>query len=195
MAYGFAAVCAPAIVLSPIFFRYWISPDFARVSAPDRANIPGMWMAGLSLVGFTLLQSQGRADLTGKLSMIEFLPFMGLLWALTVTFGIVGGGYGAWSFTLHGGRLGDNLGLWNEKEGPSSAAAPAALLVATLVVARFFLGSNILVDLLGAGFAASAAIALSLVFSEDWRAFMRSLVNRARLFAASLTTKAFRPGG
>ena len=29
MAYGFAAVCAPAIVLSPIFFRYWVSADFA----------------------------------------------------------------------------------------------------------------------------------------------------------------------
>ena len=72
---------------------------------------------------------------------------------------------------------------------------PAALLVATLVVARFFLGSNVLVDLLVAAFVASAAIALSLVFSEDWRSFMRSLMNLVRLFAATLTAKAFRPGG
>ena len=195
MAYGFAAVCAPAIVLSPIFFRYWISPDFARVSAPvAQILFPGMWMAGLSLVGFTLLQSQGRADLTGKLSMIEFLPFMGLLWALTVTFGIVGAA-GAWSLRCTADALAIFWASGMRRKDLLPLLPPAALLVATLVVARFFLGSNILVDLLGAGFAASAAIALSLVFSEDWRAFMRSLVNRARLFAASLTTKAFRPGG
>ena len=114
MAYGFAAVCAPAIVLSPIFFRYWISADFARVSAPvAQILFPGMWMAGLSLVGFTLLQSQGRADLTGKLSMIEFLPFMGLLWALTMTFGIVG--RVRLELALHGGRPGDFLGFRNEE--------------------------------------------------------------------------------
>jgi hypothetical protein len=57
------------------------------------------------------------------------------------------------------------------------------------------LGSNVVVDLLVAALTAAAAIALSLIFSEDWRAFMRSLVNRARLFAASFTAKAFRPGG
>jgi O-antigen/teichoic acid export membrane protein len=32
MAYGFAAICAPAIILSSTFFRYWISADFAVVS-------------------------------------------------------------------------------------------------------------------------------------------------------------------
>src|SRR6185312_799189 len=77
MAYGFAVICAPAIILSPTFFRYWIGPDFALVSAPvAQILFPGMWMSGLSLVGFTLLQSQGRADLTGKLSMIEVVPFV-----------------------------------------------------------------------------------------------------------------------
>ena len=162
MAYGFAAVCAPAIILSPIFFRYWISADFAQVSAPvAQILFPGMWMAGLSLVGFTLLQSQGRADLTGKLSMIEFLPFMGHplgfdhdLWDC----------WRGWrlELALHGGRPGDFLGFRNEKADLLPLLPPAALLVATLVVARFFLGSNVLVDLLVAAFVASAAIALSL---------------------------------
>ena len=97
MAYGFAAVCAPAIILSPTFFRYWIGADFALVSAPvAQLLFPGMWMTGLSFVGFTLLQSQGRADLTGKLSMLEFLPFVTILWALTVRFGIAGAAF-AWS--------------------------------------------------------------------------------------------------
>ena len=34
MGYGFAAICAPAIILSPTFFRYWIGGDFALVAAP-----------------------------------------------------------------------------------------------------------------------------------------------------------------
>lgn len=133
-------------------------------------------MAGLSLVGFTLLQSQGRADLTGKLSMIEFLPFMGLLWALTVTFGIVGAA-GAWSLRCTADALAIFWASGMRRRDLLPLLPPAALLVATLVVARFFLGSNVLVDLLVAAFVASAAIALSLVFSEDWRSFMRSLVN------------------
>ena len=89
MAYGFAAIRAPAIILSPTFSLLDRS-YFAVISAPvAQILFPGMWMSGLSLVGFTLLQSQGRADLTGKLSMLEFLPFW-ILRGLTLTFGIVG---------------------------------------------------------------------------------------------------------
>ena len=68
MAYGFAAICGPAVILSPTFFRYWIGADFAMVSAPlAQILFPGMSMGALSLVGFTLLQSQGKANVTGKL--------------------------------------------------------------------------------------------------------------------------------
>jgi hypothetical protein len=85
MAYGFAAICAPAIILSSTFFRYWISADFAVVSAPvAQVLFPGMWMGALSMVGFTLLQSQGRAGITGKLHMTEFLPFAAILWGATL---------------------------------------------------------------------------------------------------------------
>jgi O-antigen/teichoic acid export membrane protein len=34
MAYGFAAICAPAMILSPTFVRYWLGADFAVVAAP-----------------------------------------------------------------------------------------------------------------------------------------------------------------
>jgi O-antigen/teichoic acid export membrane protein len=97
MAYGFAAICAPAMILTSTFFRYWIGADFATFAAPvAQVLFPGMWMGALSLVGFTLLQSQGRADVTGKLNMVEFLPFVAIFWGLTVTFGIVGAA-AAWS--------------------------------------------------------------------------------------------------
>jgi O-antigen/teichoic acid export membrane protein len=97
MAYGFATICAPAMILAPTFFRYWIGADFAAVAAPvAQVLFPGMWMGALSLVGFTLLQSQGRADVTGKLNIVEFLPFVAILWVLTQSFGIVGAAT-AWS--------------------------------------------------------------------------------------------------
>ena len=117
MAYGFAAICAPAIILSPTFFRYWVGPDFALISAPvAQILFPGMWMSGLSFVGFTLLQSQGRADLTGKLSMLEFLPFLADYLEFDPHL------RDRWRSrrldpAVHGGRLRDLLGFWNEKEG------------------------------------------------------------------------------
>ena len=124
MAYGFAAVCAPAIILSPTFFRYWIGADFAAISAPVAQFLfPGMWMAGLSFVGFTLLQSQGRADVTGKLNLIEFLPFLAILWGLTQAF------RDRWrccrlEFAVHDRWVGDILGFRNKEEGPPSFGAP-----------------------------------------------------------------------
>ena len=65
MGFGFAAVCGPAIILSPALFRLWLGADFAQTAAPvAQILFPGMWMWGLSFVAFTLLQAQGRADLT-----------------------------------------------------------------------------------------------------------------------------------
>ena len=88
---GMAGICAAAMIMAPSFFRYWIGADFALVSAPvAQVLFPGIWMAALSLVAFTLLQSQGRADVTGKLNIVEFVPFVAVLWGLTHAFGLVG---------------------------------------------------------------------------------------------------------
>jgi O-antigen/teichoic acid export membrane protein len=186
MAYGFAAICAPAMILSWTFFRYWISADFAMVAAPvAQVLFPGMWMGALSLVGFTLLQSQGRADVTGKLNIIEFLPFVAVLWGLTVAFGIVGAA-AAWSFRC----IMDALAmLWlsgMKRKDLLPLAPPGALLAASLVVARF-LGPNVLVALPVAAFAASASVALGCLFSEDWRTLILAQVNRARVVFGNMT--------
>jgi O-antigen/teichoic acid export membrane protein len=194
MAFGFAAICAPAIILSPVFFRYWVGGDFAMISAPvAQILFPGVWISGLANVGFTLLQSQGRADLTGKLNVLEFLPFVAILWSLTLTFGIVGAA-AAWSlrcavdvsaiFWASGMRKRDLLPL----------LPPGALLLAALVIGRL-LGSDLLLDILVAAFVAAAAVALGYLFSEDWRALMQELLSRVGGFVGSLTAKTFRPGG
>ena len=190
MAYGFAAICAPAIILSPTFFRYWIGADFATVAAPvAQVLFPGIWMGALSLVGFTLLQSQGRADVTGKLNIIEFLPFVAILWGLTLAFGIVGAA-AAWTLRC----VVDALAmLWlsgMKRRDLLPLLLPVALLVASLVIARF-LGSNILVDCPGRGVRRrSASFALGYLFSEDWRRLILAQANRARVVLGSLTSRA-----
>jgi O-antigen/teichoic acid export membrane protein len=97
LAYGYGAICAPAIILAPVFFRYWIGDDFAAVAAPVAEILFfGAWLNGLANVPFALLQSQGRPDVTGKFHAAEMLPFIGILWGLTSAFGIKGAAL-AWS--------------------------------------------------------------------------------------------------
>jgi O-antigen/teichoic acid export membrane protein len=185
MAYGFATICAPAMILSPTFFRYWIGADFATVAAPvAQVLFPGIWMAALSLVGFTLLQSQGRADVTGKLNIIEFLPFVGVLWGLTVAFGIVGAA-AAWSLRC---TLDALVMLWlsGMKRGDFFLLLPpAALLIASLILARF-LDSSVAVTFPVAAFIGAASFALGYLFSEDWRRLTLAQVNRARILLGGL---------
>jgi O-antigen/teichoic acid export membrane protein len=189
MAYGFAAVCAPAIILSPTFFRYWVGADFAMVSAPvAQLLFPGMWMSGLSLVGFTLLQSQGRADLTGKLSMLEFVPFVAVLWGLTVKFGIVGAAF-AWSLRCTADALAIFWASGMRRRHLLPLLPPGALLIVALVLSRS-LGSDPLLDFLVAALTAFAAVALSYVFSEDWRTLIIGLAKRARGFASGPANRA-----
>jgi O-antigen/teichoic acid export membrane protein len=189
MAYGFAAICAPAMILSWTFFRYWIGADFATVAAPvAQVLFPGMWMGSLSLVGFTLLQSQGRADVTGKLNMIEFLPFVATIWVLTESFGIVGAAT-AWSLrcTVDAAAM-----LWlagMKRKDLVGLAPPAALLAGALGVARL-LGPNIVTNFLAAALAGSASVVLGYLFSEDWRKLILAQLSRARVLVGSLTHRA-----
>ncbi len=184
MAYGFAVICAPAMILSPTFFRYWIGADFATAAAPvAQVLFPGMWMGAVSLVGFTLLQSQGRADVTGKLSIVEFLPFVAILWSFTIAFGIVGAA-AAWTLRCTVDAL---AMLWlarMKREDFLTLAPPGALLAATLVVARV-LGSSILEDFLAAAFVGTAALILGYLFSEELRRLILAQANRALVVLTS----------
>jgi O-antigen/teichoic acid export membrane protein len=189
MAYGYGAICAPAMILSPVFFRYWIGADFAAVSAPVAQMLfPGIWLGGLSLICFTLLQSQGRADVTGKLSIIEFLPFLAILWGLTIAFGIVGAA-AAWTLRCAADTVAMLLLSGMKRKNLLPLLPPAALLVAILVMGRF-LGSGILVNFLAAVLAGSALVVLGFLFSEDWRNLVLAQFNRGRDLVGSLTHKA-----
>jgi O-antigen/teichoic acid export membrane protein len=149
---------------------------------------PGMWMSALSLVGFTLLQSQGRADVTGKLNLIEFLPFVGIFWSLTLAFGIVGAAV-AWTFRCTVDAL---AMLWlsgMKREDFAVIVPPAALLVVSLVIARF-LEPSILITFPVAAFVAVAAFVLGYLFSDDWRRLTLAQLSRARTVIGNLTNRA-----
>jgi O-antigen/teichoic acid export membrane protein len=186
MGYGFAAICAPAIILSPTLFRYWIGADFALVAAPvAQILFPGMWMWALSFVAFTLLQSQGRADVTGKLHIAEFVPFLVLLWVLTLAFGIIGAAI-AWSLRC---AL-DALALfWLSgipRRSVLSALLPAVILTASFLASQI-IGSGVATALVAAIAAGAACVALGYSFCEDWRRLTQLALARARRFGDSLT--------
>jgi O-antigen/teichoic acid export membrane protein len=97
LAYGFAAMIAPAILLSGPFFKLWVGAAVAAVSTPvAQILLIGAWANGVAFLPFALLQGQGRPDITAKIHLIEVVPFIGLLWLLMRHFGLPGAAV-AWS--------------------------------------------------------------------------------------------------
>jgi O-antigen/teichoic acid export membrane protein len=91
LAYGYSVVCAPAIVLTPIFFRYWIGIDFSAIASPVAELLFfGAWINAIAFVPYILLNSQGRPDITGKCHLAQLVPFIAILWVMTSAFGIIG---------------------------------------------------------------------------------------------------------
>ena len=128
LAFGYAIVCAPAIVLAPTFLRYWIGPEFAISAAPIATILfVGAWVNALAFVPYELVQSQGRADLTGKFHAAEALPFVAVLWSLTSAFGLVGAAV-AWSLRV----TIDGLCLFKASRMPGGALHQAIVPLALL---------------------------------------------------------------
>jgi len=79
-----------AIALLPLL-QAWVGADFAAKSLQvTEWLLPGVLANGFAHVPYALLQSAGRADITGKLHVLELPLYAVLLVALTATYGIVG---------------------------------------------------------------------------------------------------------
>jgi O-antigen/teichoic acid export membrane protein len=71
--------------------------DFARSAAPVAAIIAiGLFANCCAQAPFAWIQAAGRADVTGKLHLLQLVPYVCALLALTYQFGIVGTAV-AWS--------------------------------------------------------------------------------------------------
>lgn len=79
------------VLLAHPLLAAWISPDFAdHASAPLQIMAVAALFSGLAQVPYTMLQGRARADLTGKLHIIELPLYLVLLYALVINFGVVG---------------------------------------------------------------------------------------------------------
>lgn len=83
-------VCLGILGIHP-FISLWINPDFAEKAAPvGEIILLGLWINGLAFLPFSLLQSQGRPDITAKFHAYELIPFLGVLWLGMQWFGLQG---------------------------------------------------------------------------------------------------------
>jgi O-antigen/teichoic acid export membrane protein len=69
----------------------WISPAFAAGSQHVlQILVVGVAINAVAWVPFSAIQSQGRADLTARLHLAELPLYLGVLYTLTQTFGVIG---------------------------------------------------------------------------------------------------------
>jgi O-antigen/teichoic acid export membrane protein len=89
--------CGVLAGLAEPLLSAWMGGDFARSAAPVAAIIAiGLFANCCSQAPFAWIQAAGRADVTGKLHLLELVPYVCVLVALTWQFGIVGTAV-AWS--------------------------------------------------------------------------------------------------
>ena len=79
------------IAFAPEWLGLWLGPEFAREAAPLAQGLAAAIYVNIAgQMAYTLLQASGRADVTGKLHLIELLPYLGALYLLLPVFGTVG---------------------------------------------------------------------------------------------------------
>jgi O-antigen/teichoic acid export membrane protein len=164
LAYGYAMLCAPGILLAQPFLASWLSPSFAELGGPvARILLIGGWVNGLAFIPFSLLQAKGRPDLPAKFHLLEIVPFIGVLWALSSLFGLKGAAL-AWSLRVVGdaGLLMVGAGM---RIRMIRAIAPAAgLMAACFLVAETVPLSNLSAFAVGC-VAALINVGLAMIFS------------------------------
>jgi O-antigen/teichoic acid export membrane protein len=91
---------AVLFIFAPELLNAWLGPEFGRSSSTAARWLCVGWLNVLvARTNSTVLQATGRPDLLAKTHLGELLPYLALLWWLTVRFGIAGASI-AW--TLRG---------------------------------------------------------------------------------------------
>lgn len=177
----------PAVVFMMLagrpFFTYWFSPDFGRESTgPFYVIVIGLFCNVLGYFPYTAIMAAGRSDIFAKMYWAELLPYLLLLWWLTVMFGPIGTA-AAWSlrafsdafllFTLarrvgHVTYMHPNL--------PQFLAA-VAVMVSPLTALLYFREINIQMVLISfAAAALYATIVFTRVLERDELAWLKSRI-------------------
>jgi O-antigen/teichoic acid export membrane protein len=79
------------IAFAPEWMALWLGPEFARQAAPLAQGLAAaVYVNVAAQMAYTLLQASGRADVTGKLHLLELLPYLGALYLLLPALGTLG---------------------------------------------------------------------------------------------------------
>jgi O-antigen/teichoic acid export membrane protein len=129
------------VTLAPEILRLWLGPAFAENgSAVLRWLAAGILLNSLTTIPFTLLQGIGRADITGKLLLVDLPIYLVVAWMLVSRLGIKGAAI-AWTgrsvlevlvFLALSQHLLPKRALSLKRMGISIALAVSALSLATL---------------------------------------------------------------
>ena len=96
------------VTLASEILRVWVGPEFARAGSTVLQWLAvGALINGVGFVGFAVLQGVGRADLTGKLNLVELPLYIATIVMLAKTMGLAGAAL-AWTLRV----LVDTVALW-----------------------------------------------------------------------------------
>lgn len=89
-AFSFPVAISLSTYASPIL-SHWLNEEFSLISSPILIILLiGIFVNGFARIPYTLLLSDGLADLTAKIHLIQFVPYILVLALMVSKFGIVG---------------------------------------------------------------------------------------------------------
>jgi O-antigen/teichoic acid export membrane protein len=96
------------VTLASEILRVWVGAEFSHAGAAVLQWLAvGALINSVGFVGFAVLQGVGRADLTGKLNLVELPLYVVAIWILATRFGLAGVAM-AWTLRVSV----DTLALW-----------------------------------------------------------------------------------
>jgi len=178
------------IIFGQNLLQLWLGHEFAVHSTRVLQILSiGVFANGLAFIPFALIQGTGRADITGKLHLLELPFYLITVWVLTKQFGIEGTAI-AWTLRVIADAV---LLFWvTNRFVPRSVRFRSMLVAAggvTAVFALAMIGMNLPVKLLVSmivlpSFAATAWFAL---LAADERTAIQGL--KSRLLPSCLRPK------
>jgi O-antigen/teichoic acid export membrane protein len=175
LAFGFGALCGPAIVLVGPFLRLWIGEEFASYATPvAKILLIGAWANGLAFMPYALLQGQGRPDLAAKIHIAEIFPFLGGLYFLIIHFGLPGAAL-AWTLRT---VIDCFVMLWIGRCWTIHLlrALPAVSLVGGCWLIARLLPSSLMLSATSAAIVGLAFVASGIALDSAWRELVRPLL-------------------
>jgi O-antigen/teichoic acid export membrane protein len=156
---GMVAVTTPVavigIVLVEPFLRVWAGANIASAGGSvGEILFLGVWLNGIAVIPYALLQAQGRPDVTAKIHVLEVAPYFGALWVGLHLNGLNGA---AWAWAARAGTDAVLL-FWAARRGGFRALGAsrralfggAAFVIATCTGALTLFDDRLLHAALGA---------------------------------------------